>query len=130
MDIEEIKKIIIDQREEIEDTFDKKRIINRELPKEELLKSLEHPNILAVLGVRRCGKSILSHMLIRGRKYAYINFDDERVFGIEAKDLNNVLQAFYEIYGTGIEYLILDEIQNVPGWELFANRQRRTKKVI
>jgi predicted AAA+ superfamily ATPase len=68
-------------------------------------------------------------MLIRERKYGYINFDDERVFGIEAKDLNNVLQAFYELYGTDMEYLILDEIQNVPGWELFANRLRRTKRL-
>jgi len=41
-----------------------------------------------------------------------------------------VLQAFYELYGTDLEYLILDEIQNIPGWELFANRMRRTKKVI
>lgn len=130
MNIEEIKRVIVDQKEEIEDTFGKKRIIDREIPKAELIKSLEHPNILAVLGVRRCGKSILSHSLLKGRKYGYINFDDERVFGIEAKDLNKVLQAFYELYGTELEYLILDEIQNVPGWELFANRLRRTKKVI
>lgn len=130
MNIEEIKKIVIDQKEEIEDTFEKKRIIEREVPKEELIKSLEHPNILAVLGVRRCGKSILSHLLMSGRKYGYINFDDERFFGIEAKELNKVLQAFYELYGTDLEYLILDEIQNVVGWELFANRLRRTKKVI
>lgn len=130
MNLEELKRIIIDQKEEIEDTFKKKGIIEREIPKEELIRSLEHPNILAVLGVRRCGKSILSHLLLRGRKYGYINFDDERLFGIEAKDLNNVLQAFYELHGTDLEYLILDEIQNVAGWELFANRLRRTKKVI
>ncbi len=130
MDIEEIKRIIIDQREEIKDIFEMKRIIERKIPKEELSKSLEYPNILAILGVRRCGKSILSHMLLKELKYGYINFDDERIFGIEAKDLNNILQAFYELYGTDLEYLILDEIQNVHGWELFANRLRRTKKVI
>ncbi len=130
MDIEEIKRIIIDQKEEIEDTFKKKKIIEREIPKEELSRSLEYPNILAILGVRRCGKSILSHMILKGQAYGYINFDDERVFGIEAKDLNKVLQAFYELYGINIEYFILDEIQNVPGWELFSNRLRRTKKVI
>lgn len=130
MNLEELKRIIIDQKEEIEDTFKKKGIIERKMPKEELIRALEHPNILAVLGVRRCGKSILSHLLLKGRRYGYINFDDERVFGIEAKDLNKVLQAFYELYGTDMEYLILDEIQNVAGWELFANRLRRTKKVI
>lgn len=62
MNIDEIKRIIVDQKEEIENTFGKKRIIEREIPKEELIRSLEHPNILAVLGVRRCGKSILSHL--------------------------------------------------------------------
>lgn len=130
MDIEEINRIILEQKEEVEDTFQKKRMVEREVPKEELSKSLKYPNILAILGVRRCGKSILCHMLLRGRKYGYINFDDERFFGIETKDLNKVLQAFYELYGTDLEYFILDEVQNVPGWELFANRLRRTKKVI
>ncbi|MCD4843275.1 MAG: AAA family ATPase [Methanosarcinales archaeon] len=44
--------------------------------------------------------------------------------------MNLVLQAFYELYSTELEYFMLDEIQNVPGWELFANRLRRTKKVV
>ncbi|MCG2736342.1 MAG: AAA family ATPase [Candidatus Methanoperedenaceae archaeon] len=130
MDIEYIKRIIVDQKEEIEETFGKKTIIEREIPGEELIKFLEHPNILAVLGIRRCGKSILSHLLLRGRDYGYINFDDERISGIDAKDLNIILQAFYELHGNELEYFILDEIQNVPGWELFANRLRRTKRVI
>ncbi len=130
MDIEYIKRIIIDQKEEIEDTFAKKTIIEREISREELIKSLEHPNILAVLGIKRCGKSILSHLLLKGRDYGYINFDDERISSIDVKDLNVILQAFYELYGAELEYFILDEIQNVPGWELFANRLRRTKKVI
>ena len=130
MDIEYIKRIIIDQKDEIEDTFAKKTIIQRDISREELIKFLEHPNILAILGIRRCGKSILSHLLLRGHDYGFINFDDERISGIDAKDLNIILQAFYELYGTELEYFILDEIQNVPGWELFANRLRRTKKVI
>jgi predicted AAA+ superfamily ATPase len=130
MDIEELKRIISDQKEEIKEISKKKRLIERDVPKERLVKSLYHPNILAILGVRRCGKSILSHMLLDVQKYGYINFDDERIYGIEAKDLNKILQAFYEIYGSDLEYLILDEIQNVPGWELFANRLRRTNRVI
>ena len=47
MDIEYIKRIIIDQKDEIEDTFAKKTIIQREISREELIKFLEHPNILA-----------------------------------------------------------------------------------
>ena len=33
------------------------------------------------------------------------------------------------MYGD-VEYIILDEIQNIKNWELFVNRLRRTKKVI
>lgn len=130
MGAEFMKGIISDQREEIAELLEKRKTVEREVPKERLLKLLSHPNILAILGVRRCGKSVLSLMLLKGQKYGYMNFDDERLFGIEAKDLNSVLQAFYELYGSGLEYVILDEIQNVAGWELFANRLRRTKKVV
>src|SRR3989338_5408077 len=39
------------------------------------------------------------------------------------------LRAFYELHGDP-DIIILDEIQNVDAWELFANRLRRTKKLI
>jgi len=130
VDIEGIKRIITDQRDEIDHLYKSRRLIERDLPEDKLVQSLEHPNILAVLGVRRCGKSIYSHMLLKGKEYGYINFDDERLYGIDTADLNLVLQAFYELYNTELEYFMLDEIQNVPGWELFANRLRRTKRVV
>jgi hypothetical protein len=130
VDIEGIKRIITDQRYEIDHLYKSRRLIERDLPEDKLIQSLKHPNILAVLGVRRCGKSVCSHMLLKGKEYRYINFDDERLYGMDARDLNLVLQAFYELYSTELEYFMLDEIQNVSGWELFANRLRRTKKVV
>ena len=36
----------------------------------------------------------------------------------------------YAMHGPKLDCLVIDEIQNVPGWELFASRLRRTKKVI
>lgn len=130
MNTEELKDIILLQREEMEEKFEKFKIIEREMGKSHLLRFLEHPNILAIIGVRRCGKSVFSWQLFSGKKFGYINFDDERLAEIKANDLNKVLQAFYEIYGTDIEYFVLDEPQNIEKWELFANRLRRTKKVI
>lgn len=130
MNVEEIKRIITSQHEEINDTFQRETIVNRQIPIQQLNKALQHPNILAILGVRRSGKSICSILLLKGKKYGYINFDDERIINIKTEELDYVLQAFYELYGTDIEYIILDEIQNVKNWELFANRLRRTKKVI
>lgn len=124
----EIKAIIKEQREELESIERKERIIGRELfHKAEGF--LKYPNALAIVGVRRCGKSIFSYLMAKGKVFGYVNFDDERLSGIRTEDLDKVLQAFYELYGD-VEYVILDEIQNVKKWELFVNRLRRTKKVI
>ncbi len=128
MKLHEIKDIITAQREEIGEKFEKEKIIEREVNREELRKFLGFPNILAILGVRRCGKSVLSVQIFQ-KNFAYINFDDERFVEIEAKDLNKILEAFYELYGK-VENIILDEPQRVKGWELFANRLRRTKRLI
>lgn len=129
MNVDEIKRVVADQREELEEIFRRERIIERTAPTEKLLKALSHPNILAILGVRRCGKSILSHLLLKGKQYGYINFDDERLANLSTGDLDRALQALYEFEGD-LEYLLLDEIQNVPKWELFVNRLRRTKRLI
>lgn len=90
---------------------------------------LAHPNIVAIMGIRRAGKSVFSHFLGRDWNFAYINFDDERLRGVTADDLDSILEAFYVLYGDP-ELVILDEIQDIQGWELFANRLRRTKRVI
>jgi len=130
MEIEELKGIISSQRYELEDKFRKERIIQRErLPYAK--RFLKYPNILAVLGVRRCGKSIFSLLLAKeiGKNFGHINFDDERLVGLRGGDLNKILQTFYELYGE-VDFIILDEPQNVENWELFANRLRRTKRVV
>ncbi len=124
----DFKVIIKEQREELEELDKRQRFISRDWEKD-AKKYLKHPNILAILGVRRCGKSIFSYMLTKEHNLGYINFDDERLSGTKTEDLNRILEAFYELYGD-IEYIVLDEIQNVEKWELFANRMRRTKKVI
>jgi len=124
----DLPSIIKEQRLELEKIEREERIVEREGLKE--AKSyLSHPNIVVITGIRRCGKSIFSYLMDRNRKFAYINFDDERLAGLKTEDLDKVLQAFYELYGE-IEYIILDEPQNINGWELFANRLRRTKKLI
>lgn len=130
MNVEELKKIIKAQKEEINETFEREKIINRDTPDERLTGFLTHPNLLVILGVRMSGKSIFSTLLFKEKKCGYLNFDDERIIDFKSKELDLILQAFYELYGSDVEYVILDEIQNVVGWELFANRLRRTKKII
>ncbi|MFN7170018.1 MAG: ATP-binding protein, partial [Candidatus Omnitrophota bacterium] len=124
----DIKAVIKEQREELQSIEKRERIINRELL-EKATSYLRYPNVLAIVGVRRCGKSIFSYLVAKNKNFGYINFDDERIAGLRTEDLDKILQSFYELYGD-IEYVILDEVQNVKKWELFVNRLRRTKKVI
>lgn len=130
MNIEEIKRVIVDQKEGIETIFKDEKIVGRGVPHEKLRSYLDYPNILAILGPRRSGKSILSLLLLRDKPYGYVNFDDERLIGLEARDLNKVLQGIYELFGNDLDFLIFDEIQNIPGWELFVTRLRQTKRII
>ena len=77
-----------------------------------------------ITGIRRSGKSTLAHRVLKGTNYGYINFDDERLTGLNADSLNQLLEALYAVYGE-FTHLLLDEIQNVDSWHLFVNRLLR-----
>lgn len=130
MEIERLKKIITEQEEEMAEFFAREEIIEREIDLKRLRNFLAHPNVLIITGPRRSGKSTLAVALLADSKYGYLNFDDERLAGFNSEDFNAVLEAFYSLNGTDLEYFIFDEIQNIPNWELFINRLRRTKKII
>lgn len=85
---------------------------------------MESDLIKIVMGVRRSGKSTLAHQLLTGKEYGYVNFDDERFINIKSDSLNDFLQVTKEIE-PNCNRLLLDEIQNVEGWELFVNRLKR-----
>lgn len=96
--------------------------------REEQLFELDSTLAQVVIGVRRSGKSTLCHkvLLEHDVKYGYANFDDDRLANLRVEDLNTVLSCIYQIYGTDIKYIFLDEIQDVDGWHLFVNRLLRT----
>ena len=127
MDVELLKQIIVDQKSQLDRKFKNEKIIERDNPNIE--RYLSHPNALIILGVRRCGKSTLAEEIFKDKKFACINFDDDRLVKLETSDLNRILQSFYEIYGE-VENIVLDEIQDVYGWEKFVSRLRDVKKVI
>ncbi|OGY55466.1 MAG: hypothetical protein A2912_01540 [Candidatus Buchananbacteria bacterium RIFCSPLOWO2_01_FULL_40_23b] len=78
--------------------------------------------IQVVAGVRRCGKSVLIYQALQGKKYGYVNFDDDRLLHVKP---NDVLAGLYQIYGKEMNVIFLDEIQNLDQWELFVNRLHR-----
>lgn len=87
---------------------------------------LNSPQAQVVIGVRRSGKSTLCYNALtrKGVKFAYVNFDDERLIHLTGEDLNDVLEVLYKINGD-FSYLFIDEIQNIPEWYLFVNRLLR-----
>lgn len=116
--------ILTDQQEELEEKAQDELCQRKEV----VLIDTKSSQAQVVIGVRRSGKSTLCYQALRdaGVKYAYADFDDERLYGLAAIQLNDVLEVLYKIYGD-FNYLFLDEIQNVEGWHLFVNRMLRKK---
>ena len=122
MDKRILETILSDQAEELE--LKKKQKFCRR--KEEDLIDPDSPQAQVVIGVRRSGKSTLCYnaLIRKGVKFAYVNFDDERLINLTVTDLNDVLEVLYKINGD-FNYLFIDEIQNIPEWYLFVNRLLR-----
>lgn len=120
-----IKTIIHEKQQEIAST----ELIERPIFLEESCNYL-------FVGLRRAGKSYLmfQHIqsLIKSGKAAiedilYINFEDERIASIKVEELNQLLEAYREMYENKRPLIYLDEIQNVEGWEHFARRLTDSK---
>jgi len=90
----------------------------------EAKKWLNSDLIKVVLGPRRAGKSVFSLMLLKDQSFAYFNFDDESLPGEDKLDLNELMSELKQAYGD-TKYILFDEIQNLPKWELFVNRLHR-----
>lgn len=87
-----------------------------------------------LVGIRQAGKSYLLYQrakqfLAEGhdiREFVYINFDDERLYGMKVEDFDLILQAYNTMYSYK-PILFFDEIQNIEGWEHFARRLANQK---
>lgn len=115
--------------------------MQKEVPFPVLPREIELPvdsgQMVTVTGVRRCGKSsmmkiVANRLLAQGvdrRRILWINFDDERLDGMKSDELDEILQAYREMF-PDIElssvYMFFDEIQAVDKWELFVMRLYKT----
>ncbi len=96
---------------------------------------------VAVIGPRRAGKTtflwqVLADRLEQGfdrEGLVYFNFEDERLAGMTAADLQIVVEEYYRLHPERRDrrrvVFFLDEVQVVPGWETFARRLLDTEKV-
>lgn len=96
--------------------------------------SLEEKGNYVFVGVRQAGKSYLLYqqvqqLMAKGIKVediVYVNFDDERLQGMQVSDFDLILQAYHSMYA-GHPIFFFDEIQNVEGWANFARRLANLK---
>ncbi len=109
----------------------------------QLFRWLDLPEVVALYGVRRSGKSTILLQLIealhkkRGVPYShclYINFEDPRLGeNLTGRDLFTILEEYQHTFPTKARiFLFLDEVQQVPGWEKFVlslYEQRKNIKI-
>ena len=74
--------------------------------------------IKLITGPRRAGKSTLALMMLRGRNFAYLNFDNRGL--LDLWEEGAVMAALDRVF-PGYDYLLLDEVQNLPGWDLWVS---------
>lgn len=91
---------------------------------------------VVLYGVRRSGKTFILFDLFNKNKGCslYIDFEDERLAGFQLKDFERLKESILELkpqlIGNELVFL-LDEVQNIEGWEKFCRRavERENMKV-
>ncbi|NUO09866.1 MAG: ATP-binding protein [Candidatus Brocadia sp.] len=122
VNIQTLKEIIVSN----EDFINKE--IGKPVPREGLAFPESSNKVIVFYGVRRSGKTFILYDLFRryeGRAL-YIDFEDDRLSQFETKDFERLKQAFFELrpqlVQKGDVVFLLDEVQNVDGWEKFCRR--------
>jgi len=84
--------------------------------------------IKVITGPRRAGKSFYAmHLLQQAGPFGYVNFDDERLVGLDNYD--EIINGLDSVYGSP-DLILFDEIQNLQRWELFLNRLQRQGRLL
>lgn len=120
---EVIREILLENRQEIE----RQQVVRRKIEMESFANYV-------LVGVRRAGKSFMLYQQIQENlrngitwdSMLYINFEDERLIGMTAQELNLILEV-HGMMSAQRPMLFLDEIQNIDGWEKFARRLADSK---
>lgn len=98
-------------------------------------------HILAIVGPRRAGKTYFMYQLIQSlldtgnwakQDILFVDFEDYRLSGFLAEDLDELLAAFQQLTGQYPRFLFFDEVQHIPEWGqvLRTLHNRRRFKII
>lgn len=103
-------------------------MINRPYYMDILRKYRDVPLVKVLSGVRRCGKSTILQLLAEDLQKSGVPSDhilqarytsEDFGAGVTDKDMYNALRA--QMIGEGKYYLLLDEVQEIDGWEKAVN---------
>ena len=118
-----MKDILIDQRKERDELLSRPYLTRRTLQDPHLL--LDSKLIKLITGPRRTGKSTQALLMLRGKNFAYLNFDNQAL--LESWDASQVMRMLDDVY-PGYEYILLDEVQNLDAWDLWVSSLYRMGK--
>lgn len=115
-----IRNILAQQREERDALLQQKYI--QRIDDEAIAEYLNTSLIKLITGPRRAGKSVMALQILKNKNFAYLNFDDDLLLNNFEEDI--VIQSLNDVYA-GYTCLLLDEIQNLPNWELWVGKLYR-----
>lgn len=118
-----MKDVILRQRKERDELASRPYLVRRNNQDINLL--LESHLIKLITGPRRVGKSTQALLMLRNKNFAYLNFDSQPL--LEAWDSNLVMRMLDDVY-PDYDYLLLDEVQNLDGWDLWVSELFRMGK--
>jgi len=99
---------------------------------------LDTREIIVIKGVRRSGKSTIISQFIRKliekkvspKNILIVNFEDPRFGNLNLDLLNKIYEIYLEeLLPDEIHYVVLDEVQEIEGWEKFARFLSEAKKI-
>ena len=98
---------------------------------------MDQDEIVVIKGVRRCGKSTLMINQVKRlindgvdvKNILFVNLEDPRFINHLSLDLlERIKEVYLEVLAPYCKpYLFLDEIQNIPSWEKWVNKEYELK---
>lgn len=103
-------------------------MIDRPLYRNQIIAYADTPFVKILTGVRRCGKSTILNMIARqlqnergvpSERIICVRFDSMEYADMTAKEMYALLKSY--LAPVGRTYLLLDEVQEIDGWEKVIN---------
>ncbi|MBI5613505.1 ATP-binding protein, partial [Candidatus Gottesmanbacteria bacterium] len=118
---EDIRTLLLEQQKE----FLQKDLGTQRQRLAEIAMYKDTPFPVVISGLRRAGKSTLlaqiAHTFYPNKEYFFVNFEDERFLSFTVSDFAKLHELLIELFGNK-KIFLLDEIQNIEGWERFVSR--------